>query len=814
MNAPVAAVTALHIGGGIALTVWLVLRGFRVWRYTPGGAAFGFHAGFSAAAASGCLLVIIALLGRSVGTVEWLFYLHVGLGAAAAALAAWHRRPWAARKGAVLIAAPAVALLVCGITMGRCYDAEDYYQRITSTNPAQAKDPLFPSGARVSHARRWTLPAEGCGRTGCHEAVWQSWLNSAHFYSASGPLYRRAEARALERGGPGTVRWCRGCHAPLEGSVPSEARVGCHSCHAMRQVPDAMGNGSAWYAPPPMYPFAGSRRGIGRWMHDFLVRVRPDPHRFALGGPDRSAAGSTMCLPCHRLGVNIPQNHYRYVRYDDTWMDWQNGPWSGRTVHTFDRAPAPRTCAGCHFAGGTVADAGGRARMHALTGSPAYGPDAGASWVSRLRRHLRVEIFALRAAGGHMAPASIAAPAGSVPASAVPGEEMVADVLVESREIGHAFPTGEPDLCEMWLDFRILGPDGRVILQSGVGPSTGIPWSGSHTYGLVALDREGKRLRGDNVFEMVATAYQRVRGTGQADAPRYRCLLPDVGDVARYRFRVPASVPGPLLLDARLWYRPVNRALAERTLPGQATGSEDGQAIRPDAAVVGEDRITLAVRRGTQLGGVGVAPRRWFAYGAALLVQKDTARARAAFQIARDQAPSWPDVWVALGRAYMEEGDLLAARTHLLKALSLDAGSLRARAWLGRVYRLMGRYDEALKMLRPLANEYPMDRLTWLDIGLCLLQKDQLAAASDAFRKMLDADPNDAVAHFNLMQCYRRLLRISDARREEVIYRILQEAEPPAVLLQNYARAHPDDYREAQPLHEHILVPSSLGRKG
>ncbi|MGC8668406.1 MAG: tetratricopeptide repeat protein [Chthonomonadales bacterium] len=813
MSGPIAAITLFHLGGGIAFTLWLALR--RPWapRHAADQREACLWASVVAASATGCLLIIMALLGRSVGTAPGLFYLHLGAGIVASAAAAWRWRASIRGPGVARIALAALVFLAAGITLGRCYDAEEYYRRITSTNSVQAKDALFPSGAEITRPRDWrrAVPAGGCTRTGCHEAVGQSWRLSAHFFSTTTPTYLTAEAYALRRDGAATVRWCRGCHAPLQRMAPSERGVGCLTCHAMCRVPDAMGNGSAWYAPPAIYPFAGDRGGAGRWTHDFLLRVRPEPHRFALRGPSPSPAAAVTCLPCHRLGVNIPQNHYRYLHYDDTWMDWQNGPWSGRTLHTFEAAPSIRSCTDCHSSGVRVKDPSGSAPSHAFGLGPPIGADSMEERLSRLKQSLHVEIFAVKAAGDTRdRQAVVAAPAGSVPVAVAPGEQIVADVLVESRGIGHAFPTGEPDLSEMWLDLRILTPSGRVVLQSGLGPAAGFSGRDAHTYGLVALDREAKRLHGANVFEMVASAYQRVRGTGQADPPRYRCLLPDVGDVARYRLRVPGHAGGSLIMDARLWYRPVNRVLAAWVLNGAGRGARAAKLTRADAAVVAEHRVTLRVGPRGPTPAVGIAPRRWFAYGAALLVQKDTARARAAFQVARDQAPSWPDAWIALGRAYLEEGDLLAARSHLLKAMQLEPNNLRAQVWLGRVYRLMGRYDEALRILRPLARDFPMDRLTWLDIGLCLLQRDQLAQAAEAFRQMLNADPNDAVAHFNLMQCSRRLLHISDARREEVIYRILQESDAPVTLLQNYARAHPEEYRESQPIHEHILTAPNL----
>jgi hypothetical protein len=121
-----------------------------------------------------------------------------------------------------------------------------------------------------------------------------------------------------------------------------------------------------------------------------------------------------MCLPCHRLGVNVPQNRYRYLHYDDTWMDWQNSPFSGWTVHTFEAGQSRHSCTDCHFAGGTsragdlnAPSGAGRAGLPAEDGSER-------GKILRLKRCLRVEIFALKRAGARSW--HWAAPAGSVPA--------------------------------------------------------------------------------------------------------------------------------------------------------------------------------------------------------------------------------------------------------------------------------------------------------------------------------------------------------------------------------------------------------------
>jgi Flp pilus assembly protein TadD len=199
------------------------------------------------------------------------------------------------------------------------------------------------------------------------------------------------------------------------------------------------------------------------------------------------------------------------------------------------------------------------------------------------------------------------------------------------------------------------------------------------------------------------------------------------------------------------------------------------------------------------------AAEGFYRYGIGLLLQSDYQRARRAFRQAAALVPRRADIWIALGRVYLAEGDLLAARAQFQQALQLEPNNARAQAWLGYNYRLMGQFEDALKLLLPLAPKYPRDRRLWFHIGRSYFQNGQYEQAAYAFTQMLNVDPDDATAHFNLMSCFRRLRRISAARREEAIFRSLQEEEPPTSILEPFLAAHPEIRRETQPQHEHLL---------
>jgi Flp pilus assembly protein TadD len=848
MNPSIAALVAWHIAGGVLLVLALGVRNFGFWildfgfsprlpvpasprpRVTPSYLLFWL------CALTGLGLAAWAAAGSSVGRVEALFLAHAVTGFT---VMAWiggqtiRRARFRWRR-----AFPAVLLLASGTALAAwTYTADPYYRTLTATTAAQAGNPLFPAGTQRAEGEDWSsLPSpESCGEAGCHPEALRQWRYSVHATAESDPFYRAALVQAVAGLGVDGARWCTGCHAPTrlltekedwvlgalrrwEPARPTHQQPGgstggvdCFSCHAIADVPEPTGNGRIVYAQPPAYPFAGSREPVRRWLHGFMLRVRPAPHRAALAGREKDTAGGRTCVPCHRLSVSLPQNRYKFLRYDDTWSEWQKSPWSGESIHGFHTVVRPRDCADCHFPPTAGRDASGMAHDHTC---PRAAPNP-----------LRVEVFALRRKP--LTPEGLEqvdAPLAARQAVVASGESVAVDVLVENHGIGHAFPTGAPDLREAWIEFTVSDAQGRILAESGReeaetggrGDGGTRGWGGNpkskiqnpkfpipdypHRYGLIALDREGRETAQGNFQVMVTPIYRRVLGAGE-------------GDVARYRFRVPRITGGVLRLAARLRYRPIRPAFAR-----YAFGDE--KAAGP-AVTLAAHSVTLSVSDASapKASGTPTPPTpnaqrptpngqdasRFYAYGAALFLQNDLARARRAFQQAAFLAPRRADCLVGLGRVYLAEGDLLAARMNLKKALELQPDYPSALAWLGYACRLMGQFEEALNLLRPLAERYPRDRQLWFDIGLCHFQSGRYEEAERAFLRVLDVDPDDAAAHLNLMLCYQRRHRIAEARREEAIFRLLQDDEPLTHITEPYLHARPVLRREMSPMHEHIL---------
>src|SRR5204862_2978117 len=97
--------------------------------------------------------------------------------------------------------------------------------------------------------------------------------------------------------------------------------------------------------------------------------------------------------------------------------------------------------------------------------------------------------------------------------------------------------------------------------SDSTGPAS-LRYPGEHTYGLIALDRRGRRLEQGELWEMVTPLYHRTLLPGQSDLDR-RTIQPGESDVVRYRLRVPNVTGGQIELRARLWYGPLTPAAAK-----------------------------------------------------------------------------------------------------------------------------------------------------------------------------------------------------------------------------------------------------------
>jgi Flp pilus assembly protein TadD len=673
------------------------------------------------------------------------------------------------------------------------YQAAACYRFLTATTPAQSGEPLFPSALRLRGQS-----GESCLESGCHREM-AAPSTGSHAAAGSGAAYRATLADFVRRRGAQAGNWCQGCHAPetlragvwglgsgvwtgasaetpgrkdagASGFLTPQSAIrnpqsglhpfGCVSCHAARNTHALFGSAALEIGPGPA-PAVARLEALSRPKAHAGASLLPAFHRSA-----------EFCAACHRKNWNLPQNGYRWMPGPDEYRGWQSSRFSGAALFAPGERMASRSCVNCH-------------NPHRRSPGP---PSLAVS-------PLQLDLFLRRPALG---PAAVEL-LGRAPAPP-PGEAVFLDVVVRNVGIGHDFPTGMPDLHEAWLEVMVSDGQGRLALASGR-DETG---AGAHTYRLVAVDRQGRAIRHGELDEMASAAEWRRIPCGEADLARYRLVVPPGG-------------LGPVSVRLLRRRRPdFSRWAGEPVQPAEVLASVRVHGARVwglGSGVWGKPSVSgflPPLPRGEGAGGRGpysairnpqsAIPQRWRHYGTALRAVKAYTQAIQAMNRSLQGAPDDPETLLSLGRVYLDEGDLLAAREQFRRAAVNGAGD-RALAWEGATLRHMGQPEAAAAQLEPLVRRNPRDLRLHFELGLTYMSQLRSEEAAREWEAMLDVDPTDVSAHYNLMFCQRRLNLLAEARREEAIYRLLAEEETPP------ARPHLGGGAslEDRPLHVHPL---------
>jgi len=127
-----------------------------------------------------------------------------------------------------------------------------------------------------------------------------------------------------------------------------------------------------------------------------------------------------------------------------------------------------------------------------------------------------------------------------------------------------------------------------------------------------------------------------------------------------------------------------------------------------------------------------------------------------------------PEAYLALGTAYIEAARVDEAISTLVQGAKLDPVRPNLRIQLARAYRskgLLERAEAELIRAQPkpnasLAASYvehqQLEFDLYLELGLVKMKRGQLAAAADALRKALAADPAHGLANNAIAQVYLR----------------------------------------------------------
>src|SRR5215472_6433436 len=847
-NIPYAGVVLLHALAGVLATILLLpllIRLLRTGNLTSRAGWFLIAVG---------AVVGLVLVKTGTPRSEWnKLYVHmvVSLAGIGLLVADWFGKRASERLGhrpnpasGVLRVVVCLAVLA-GVGFGARYIRDSWQTRNRIQNPTMPPESMngegdgpggsfFPSSAQVYGKQKipskFFMESDSCKR--CHEDIYNQWNSSAHHFSSfNNQWYRKSIEYMQDTVGTKPSKWCGGCHDPavlyagmmdtpikqIVHRPEAQAGLGCMMCHSIADVKSTMGQGDFYLEYPKLHELAATKNPIARELHDFLIKLNPEPHRRVFLKPFMRNQTAEFCSSCHKVHLDVPVNSYRWFRGFNEYDNWQASGVSGQGARSFYYPKQAQQCADCHMPLERSKDMGniaGNVHSHrfpaANTALPVANGDAAQLKATEdfLKAGiLSVDIFALSPAQAGSQPGAsgeselsttfavgeeaelkvgpgaageavpVTAPLNRVQSALRRGDTVRVDVVVRTRKIGHLFPGGTVDAYDTWLELKGTDDKGQTIFWSGMveDGGKGPVEKGAHFYRSLQVDSHGNPINKRNAWATRSVVYVRL-------------IPPGAADTVHYRVHIPENAGNKITLHARLCYRKfswygTHEAFAgvpdpskpdsvapdyddrQTSFTGSLVGVSAKQEKIPDLPVVAiaEDEITLpVVAHHAPLPAPQTIPRkdewqRWNDYGIGLFLQGDLKNAAVAFQKVTQADPNNPDGWVNIGRCAVQEGDMARARVVLEKALALSPNLARANYFYARVLRSDGNYDGAAARLRIVLAQYPRDRVALNDLGRVLFLQRKYDEALKVLESVLSIDPEDLQAHYNLMLCYNGL---------------------------------------------------------
>src|SRR5712691_5463246 len=376
-NAFYAGVVLLHVVAGVGATILLVPFLLRLL----GSASPLSRCGWLLLATGAVLGLVLIYTGTPRSEWNWL-YLHIVLCFAGTGVlfAEWAgKRGWlgsGAGRGIIRVTICLAVLVAFGV--GLRYLRESRWQhRARIQNPLMPaasmdgegdgpKGPFFPSSAQVYGGKKipskFFMESDSCKR--CHQDIYNQWYSSVHHFSSfNNQWYRKSVEYMQDTVGTRPSKWCGGCHDPavlysgmmdtpirqIVHRPEAQAGLGCMMCHSIVSVKSTMGQGDFYLEYPKLHELAASKNPLRRRLHDFLVNLNPEPHRRVFLKPFMREQTAEFCSACHKVHLDVPVNHYRWIRGFNEYDNWQASGVSGQGARSFYYPPRSQQCADCHM---------------------------------------------------------------------------------------------------------------------------------------------------------------------------------------------------------------------------------------------------------------------------------------------------------------------------------------------------------------------------------------------------------------------------------------------------------------------------------
>jgi tetratricopeptide (TPR) repeat protein len=774
-----AGVVLLHALAGTVAAILMIPRLFGALR----SGSFSARVGWLFITAGAVLGLVLIKTGTPRTEWNWL-YLHIAISLAGVGLltAEWlGKRGWlSATAGSTALRAAVCLAALAGLGCSARYIRESWQTRARIQNPAMPPDTMngegdgpegafFPSSAQVYGKQKipskFFMESDSCKR--CHEDIYNQWFSSAHHFSSfNNQWYRKSIEYMQDTIGTKPSKWCGGCHDPavlysglmdtpikqIVHRPESQAGLGCMMCHSIADVKSTMGQGDFYLEYPKLHELAATQNPVARSLHDFLIKLNPEPHRRVFLKPFMREQTAEFCSSCHKVHLDIPVNNYRWFRGFNEYDNWQASGVSGQGARSFYYPPKPQQCADCHMPKESSRDMGninGFVHSHRFPGANTAVPTANedAPQLKLTEDFLKngaliVDIFALspaqaplkpgastqselsttfavgeeaetkiapavsgEGAGGDAAP--VTAPLNRVQAPLRRGDTVRVDVVVRTKKVGHFFPGGTVDAYDTWLELKATDDKGQTIFWSGMAEDNGKGpvEKGAHFYRSLQIDAHGNPINKRNAWATRAVVYVRL-------------IPPGAADTVHYRMSIPENAGNKITLHARLCYRKFSWYGTQEAFAGVPDPAKPN-AVAPDY----DDRITLFT---ASLSGVSAK---------------------------QEKIPDLPIVAVAENEVTLP----VIARSAKLPEPKTIVLKEEWQRWndYGIGLFLQGDLKGAAAAFQKITEADPSNPDGWVNIGRCAVQEGDMERARAVLGKALALSPNLARANF----FYAKVLR-------------------------------------------------------
>lgn len=650
------------------------------------------------------------------------------------------------------------------------------------------------------------VPSKRCGN--CHTDAHAQWRQSAHGNAFREPFYQKNVKDLQNQRGIEFTRHCESCHNPaalFSGALTKNSKVkrpfdddgvSCIACHMIQSV-DGRGIGGYVMAEPALLVKEDGTRLLGGVTDQNILDDIPS-HRRAMMRP--LLKQPEYCGSCHKSQVPRELNDYKFLRAFMVADELQMSSFSKESPHPF-YVRDKETCNSCHMKREPaplfdVSAKEGKLATHrwaaANTAIPYF-----YKWPEQLdavtkfleNDALGVDIFAIRRKSSAEVEKFIA-PVNRNSFAITPGDRITADVVITNKNIGHSFPPELRDFYEAYVEFTVADQKGTVLYRSGFIKPNGHLDDSAHNYKTYLVKADGSYNDKHHIWRTRVVAQNNQIHSGRSD-------------MARYQFRIPADASGALQLTARVKYRRFTRVFSDYSLGKSVDYPIVTMATTQYTMQIGNNMVVLP-----NPADKTAMPdwRRWNNYGIALFDQRQYPLAIEAFARAAELDEKYrPMALVNRAMAHIELEQYDEAANILEGVVKAHPTNPRALFQQARVFMKRGQLDQAESNIRQVLAAYPRDRISLQQLGeLCKIRRDYKGAL-ECYTRILQIDPEDLGAHYNLMLVYRKLGRHDDAKREAKIFADLKD-DPSALSTANqFLRKHPEMSNESVYWHVHDL---------